>query len=539
MSACTSSAGSPSGALPLTGSSRFGREPGTMLGRSYAVVRLDRVRPDPRYALRSGLGEDLGVLVASVRARGVMQPIVVERDGTSFVIREGHRRAAAAVLAGHKWIPALVLQHPVSERAWLLQLVGEAATVRVLGIDDLRHLVVRLRDLGCSWRRIALACGVSPRVVTSWVCDDENRQLRVGPPRRRATRRLIAAHRDEFARLLLEERQLRIGRWRHDNRHCDEDRPRHRHGCPADCREFGWWLSRGWCLLRRAPRRAAALLTGVGFAVWADVWWLLIVLVTVLVGFGVWARGWPLSFERRVTHPSWRRRTKRGVRRGWPGLMEACGLARRVLQHSGMAELRTPGLALVRWEEPDVLVTVPQLLVGQTIDDVAAASERLRTAVGSRQIRVVPNETDTACNVRFLFADPLGRVVEASLPPPTAVPNITWADMGITETGQRWLLPIQVHSLTGGATGAGKAAVMWMMNLNLAPAIKCGLVQVHGIDLKSGVEHAWVCRYLPATPPPLKQRSCSWRTVSRRCSCGPHRWPDTAGRIRRRWRSRW
>lgn len=31
---------------------------------------------------------------------------------------------------------------------------------------------------------------------------------------------------------------------------------------------------------------------------------------------------------------------------------------------------------------------------------------------------------------------------------------------------------------------------MWMLLLNLAPAIKAGLVQVHGIDLKGGVEQA-------------------------------------------------
>ena len=37
------------------------------------------------------------------------------------MIREGHRRAAAAVLAGLTEIPALVQDRPLSPQAWLLQ----------------------------------------------------------------------------------------------------------------------------------------------------------------------------------------------------------------------------------------------------------------------------------------------------------------------------------------------------------------------------------------------------------------------------------
>ena len=137
-----------------------------------------------------------------------------------------------------------------------------------------------------------------------------------------------------------------------------------------------------------------------------------------------------------------------------------------------------------------MLVTVPRLMIGQTVEDVVNVSDRLRTAVGSRQVRIVPNDTHTGCTVRFLFADPLAAIIEASFPAPNLAPNITYADMGITENGDRWLMPIQLHTLTAGATGSGKASAMWMLMLNLAPAIKAGLVQVHGIDLKGGVEQA-------------------------------------------------
>ena len=201
--------------------------------------------------------------------------------------------------------------------------------------------------------------------------------------------------------------------------------------------EVGWWLGGGFRLLRAAPRRAVTWLTGVGFAVWAEVWSLLAVLLVLVVLPGLWARCWPMSFQQRISHPSWRRRIRRGVRRSWPRLMEACGLSRRVLDPTGAAQTRVPVLHRVRWDEPDVLVTVPQLMVGQTVEDVVTASERLRVAVGSRQVRVVPNDTQTGCTVRFLFADPLAQIVHATFPAVDAVPNIDGPRWGSPKTASR------------------------------------------------------------------------------------------------------
>ncbi|GAA3720343.1 FtsK/SpoIIIE domain-containing protein [Microlunatus aurantiacus] len=261
-------------------------------------------------------------------------------------------------------------------------------------------------------------------------------------------------------------------------------------GAGAVLGEIGWWLAGAWRLVAWAPRRMAAWLTGGVFAAWAEIWSLLTGLAAVVLLLGLWARLWPVSFHQRVARPSWRRRTRRSVKRSWAGLMVACGLSRRVADRTGVMVTRVPALHRSRWDEPDVLVTMPQLMIGQTVEDVVTASERLRVAVGSRQVRVIPNDTHTGCTMRFLFADPLAAVVEARFPSPNLAPNITTAQMGVTENGDPWFLPIQVHTLTAGASGSGKASAMWMLLLNLAPAIRTGLVQVHGIDLKGGVEHA-------------------------------------------------
>src|SRR5690349_8486951 len=99
--------------------------------------------------------------------------------------------------------------------------------------------------------------------------------------------------------------------------------------------EVAWWLSAGWRLTRWAPRRIAAWFTGTVFAVWAEMWSLLAGLVAVVLLLGLWARIGPMSFQRWVAHPSWRRRIRRRVRRSWAGLMEACGVSRRVRNRAG------------------------------------------------------------------------------------------------------------------------------------------------------------------------------------------------------------
>ena len=62
---------------------------------------------------------------------------------------------------------------------------------------------------------------------------------------------------------------------------------------------------------------------------------------------------------------------------------------------------------------------------------------------------------------------------------------------GRTEYGTDWLQPLAGgHTLTAGATGAGKNSVGWAPIVSIAPAIRDGLVRVSGIDPK-GMELAY------------------------------------------------
>lgn len=84
------------------------------------------------------------------------------------------------------------------------------------------------------------------------------------------------------------------------------------------------------------------------------------------------------------------------------------------------------------------------------------------------------------------LAKPIG--VPALADPGTAL-DLARVVIGRTETGRLWLLRLlDRHILIAGVSDAGKSSVMWAVLRALAPWIRCGLVQVFGIDPKGGME---------------------------------------------------
>jgi ParB family chromosome partitioning protein len=80
------------------------------LHRSLQEISLDAVSPNPYQARTVWDERELAELAESVRANGVIQPIVVRPVGPGYELIAGERRLRAARLASLKTIPALVRQ---------------------------------------------------------------------------------------------------------------------------------------------------------------------------------------------------------------------------------------------------------------------------------------------------------------------------------------------------------------------------------------------------------------------------------------------
>ncbi|MFQ5666845.1 MAG: ParB/RepB/Spo0J family partition protein [Candidatus Binatia bacterium] len=93
-----------------------------------AAVAVSAVRANPQQPRRHFDREALAELAASIGRRGLLQPIVVKRDGDGYMLMAGERRWRAAQLAGLQSLPALVREDDPLEIAMIENLQREDLT---------------------------------------------------------------------------------------------------------------------------------------------------------------------------------------------------------------------------------------------------------------------------------------------------------------------------------------------------------------------------------------------------------------------------
>ena len=77
-------------------------------GDTLIEVEIDQVEPNPNQPRKAFDSNALNELSASIRASGVIQPVIVRRQGAGFQLVAGERRWRAARQAGLPRIPAIV-----------------------------------------------------------------------------------------------------------------------------------------------------------------------------------------------------------------------------------------------------------------------------------------------------------------------------------------------------------------------------------------------------------------------------------------------
>ncbi len=76
--------------------------------QQYRSIPLDRIAPNPMQPRHDFNAEKLAELAESFKKNGIIQPLVVRRNGSAYTIVAGERRYRAARLAGLTEVPAVV-----------------------------------------------------------------------------------------------------------------------------------------------------------------------------------------------------------------------------------------------------------------------------------------------------------------------------------------------------------------------------------------------------------------------------------------------
>jgi ParB family chromosome partitioning protein len=186
----------PAAGAPATGGAVTARKP---LDEELARLPLDllqRGRYQPRMDMRP---ETLASLAESIKAQGVVQPIVVrpigepdDRGVQRYEIIAGERRWRAATLAGLRDIPA-VIRHVPDEAAIAMALIENIQREDLNPLEEGRALERLISEFGLTHQQAAEAVGRSRAAVSNLlrllelppeVCERlEKRELEMGHAR--------------------------------------------------------------------------------------------------------------------------------------------------------------------------------------------------------------------------------------------------------------------------------------------------------------------------------------------------------------------
>lgn len=111
--------------------------------------------------------ESLGGLAQSIKESGILQPILVRREGSEFIVIEGHRRLAAAKMAGLTHVPVVIDDRELSEaEALFRQFVTNCQREDLPVLDKARAVQRLMKAMDWNAAETAVKLGISPSMVS-------------------------------------------------------------------------------------------------------------------------------------------------------------------------------------------------------------------------------------------------------------------------------------------------------------------------------------------------------------------------------------
>jgi ParB family chromosome partitioning protein len=135
-------------------------------GRSVLHLPLEAVERNPAQPRKRFDEQRLEELAASIREHGVVEPILVRREGARYRILAGERRWRAAQRAGLREVPAIV-REATDRQAFELALVENLQRADLNAIEEAEAYEVLATDHGLTQEEVAARVGKERSTVAN------------------------------------------------------------------------------------------------------------------------------------------------------------------------------------------------------------------------------------------------------------------------------------------------------------------------------------------------------------------------------------
>lgn len=135
-------------------------------GAGVLRVPLERIARDPRQPRKSFEAAALRALADSIKAQGVIQPVLVRRDGPGFQLIAGERRWRAAQIAGLHEIPA-ILREVTEAEAFALALVENLQRTDLNPMEEAEGYRRLVDEFGLTQEEVSIRVGKERSTVAN------------------------------------------------------------------------------------------------------------------------------------------------------------------------------------------------------------------------------------------------------------------------------------------------------------------------------------------------------------------------------------
>jgi ParB family chromosome partitioning protein len=149
-------------------SALLGEEKPKSENENYLDLDLDLIEPNSEQPRSKFTEEKLDELAQSIRANGIIQPIVVRKRGTRYQIIAGERRWRAAQRAGLQKIPA-VIREVADEKLLELALIENIQRQELNAIEEAKAYKNLVETIGLTQEMIAERVGKNRTMISTFL----------------------------------------------------------------------------------------------------------------------------------------------------------------------------------------------------------------------------------------------------------------------------------------------------------------------------------------------------------------------------------